>query len=252
MGLVSWWEERKKKNIEQKINKYANRIFNLNTTHESREQIIMELCGIPGVNATRALLNRFKLTLHDNAIKDETEKEKVIKEIISRGEESIEPVKEFIRHSQEVSIPFDILGQLVDDDEFVNFTLDVLTTDEALFDDRVMEKRLDVMNVILHCKHKKIYEKVSKLINDDDDRIKIVALNILANQENIDEVRDKLLEMLVDPNTPPRLVSALIEIFSRKEWKLKGVKNKVEGMLPKEEYFINKDGIIRKRPGVNN
>ena len=238
MGLVSWWEERKKKNIEQKINKYANRIFNLNTTHESREQIIMELCGIPGVNATRALLNRFKLTLHDNAIKDETEKEKVIKEIISRGEESIEPVKEFIRHSQEVSIPFDILGQLVDDDEFVNFTLDVLTTDEALFDDRVMEKR--------------IYEKVSKLINDDDDRIKIVALNILANQENIDEVRDKLLEMLVDPNTPPRLVSALIEIFSRKEWKLKGVKNKVEGMLPKEEYFINKDGIIRKRPGVNN
>jgi len=242
-----WWEERKSKSLEKKITKYAVKICHINTTHEAREQIIYELSQIPGVNAVAALVNRFNLTLHDNPIKDESEKEKVAKEIVRRGDISIEPVKKYIKGAQEVSWPFDILRDLVSEEEFVKFAIEILTTEEALFDDRVIEKRLDVMKVLMPYKSSEIYKKVLKLVDDDDDRVKILALNILANQENIDEVREKLLAMMVDHETPPRLVRSIIDIFVAKEWKLTGYKNKVDSLLPHEEYFINKDGIIRKR-----
>ena len=185
--------------------------------------------------------------MHEKPIKDESEKEFVAQEVVSRGESSIEPVKEFIKESQNVSWPFDILKEIVAEDDFILFLLEVLTTEEALFDERVLEKRLDVMKVLKSHQHHKIYDKISILVDDDDDRVKILALEILADQENISGVREKLLDMMVDDETPPRLVRTLIEIFARKEWKLTGVKNKVEAMLPREEYFINKDGIIRRR-----
>ena len=96
----SWWERFKEKKELKRIKKYAYKISNINTTHETREQIIYELCKIPGLESTHALLNRYDLTLHEKPIKDESEKEHIAKEIVSRGDLAIEPVKEFINKSQ--------------------------------------------------------------------------------------------------------------------------------------------------------
>jgi hypothetical protein len=117
----------------------------------------------------------------------------------------------------------------------------------VLFDEQVIEKRLLVLEALSGHKNKGIYEKVRILINDDDDRVKISALNILADQDNIDEVRESLLETLVDEETSPRIIKNLVDIFVKKEWKLTGHKNRVLEIIAGDSHYINKSGVIRKR-----
>ena len=74
MGIDTWWSNFKAKRQDRRIEKYGRKICHINTPHETRQQIISDLRRIPGEKASAALIKRYDLTLHENPIKDETEK----------------------------------------------------------------------------------------------------------------------------------------------------------------------------------
>ncbi|HOW16718.1 MAG TPA: hypothetical protein PK443_03310, partial [bacterium] len=90
------------------------------------------------------LLERFSVSVQ-NSIKDAEEKNTIKDFIISLGDRSIEPVKSYIAKSHIVAHPIEILFELMDKDSVLTFLNDMLTTDDTLFDDPVVEKRIEVL-----------------------------------------------------------------------------------------------------------
>ncbi|MFH1223623.1 MAG: hypothetical protein V1647_04700 [Pseudomonadota bacterium] len=185
----------------------------------------------------------------DNSIKDAEEKEFIRKYIISLGNTAIEPTREFIRNKYAVAHPIEILIELIGKKETLDFLDTVLTTEDTLFDDPLVEKRIEILKQFAGYTHAIVLSKVFTFLNDSDDRLVIAAIRfirdyVFSENEDFEKVRDAMINKFLEDETSMRIRIEILNVFVEQEWKAAGFKKRFEEMLP-EGYYVNSQGYIK-------
>jgi len=193
-------------------------------------------------------INRFSITI-SNSIKDFEEKDKIKDLLISYNQRSIEPLKDYIRKEYHIAYPISVLEVLIGEQETLNFLNSVLTTDDTLFDDKLVEKRVDILKYFEGRTMFELLDKVMVFLNDSDDRLVIAAIRFLRDYDfsknlNIESISENIIKKFLDENTSVRIRLELINILVEHEWKVSGYKKRIEEVLP-EGYYITSQGYVR-------
>ncbi len=195
------------------------------------------------------LLERFSISVQ-NSIKDAEEKNMIKDFIISLGDKSIEPVKSYIVKSHVVAHPIEILFELMNKDAVLMFLNDILTTDDTLFDDPVVEKRIEVLKHFAGETNSNVLSKAGVYLNDSDDRLVIASIRFVRdyvftdNDPDMERIQEVMLNKFIDEETSMRIKIELLNVFMEQNWKVHNNKKRIEEILP-EGYFINAQGYIR-------
>ncbi len=195
------------------------------------------------------LLERFTVAA-DNSIKDADEKNAIKNYMISLGEPVLAPVKDFIRKSHVVAHPIEILFALVDENSALEFLDGMLTTDDTLFDDPIVEKRIEVLKHFAGSTHFNVLSKVSTYFNDSDDRLVIASIRFVRDyvfddkNQDVENIQEIMMNKFLDEETSMRIKIEILNVFIEQEWKITISKKRFEEMLP-DGYFINAQGYVK-------
>ena len=194
------------------------------------------------------LLGRFTVAA-DNSIKDAEEKNEIMEYLVSVGTPAIETIKNFINKSHVVAYPIEVLFRLLNKEAVLDFLEGTITTETTLFDDALVEKRIEVLKHFAGETHPNMLSKTLTYLNDPDDRLVIAAIRfiqeyIFDKSDDLGPVQDLMINKYLDPETSMRIKIELLNVFINKEWKVAGHKKQFEELLP-EGYFINAQGYLR-------
>lgn len=195
------------------------------------------------------LLGRFTVSA-DNSIKDADEKNTLKNYLVSLGDRVIEPVKDFVRKSHIIAHPIEILFSLMDEEKVLEFLDSLLTTDDTLFDDPVVEKRIEVLKHFAGSTHSNVLSKVATYFYDSDDRLVIASIRFVRDyvfsekDSDIEKIQEIMIGKLVDEETSMRIKIELLNVFIDQEWKVTTSKKKIEEILP-QGYYLNAQGLIK-------
>ena len=185
-----------------------------------------------------------------NSIKDDEEKAYIIDFLISLGDIVITPIKQFIEKQHVIAHPIEIMLAIVGKDQTLGFLDSVLTTEDTLFDDPLVEKRIEILKQFAGSTHEPVLSKALIFINDSDDRLVIASTRFIRDyvfkhgDSAMDDVAQILTVKFVDQDTSARIRMELLNVFVTQEWKIKGVKKQFEELLP-DGYYINSQGYTR-------
>lgn len=193
-------------------------------------------------------LQRISITV-SNSIKDDEEKAYISAFLIELGELVVPPVKHFIEKQHIIAHPIEVMLSVVGKEETLNFLDTVLTTEDTLFDDPLVEKRIEILKQFAGSTHESVLNKAIVFLNDSDDRLVIASIRFIRDYIfRDDDLMEKVLELVttkfVDQDTSSRIRIELLNVFIAQEWKVKGVKKQFEELLP-EGYYINSQGYLR-------
>jgi len=193
-------------------------------------------------------LDRLAISV-DNSIKDAEEKEHIKGYLISLGETVIEPTKDFIRAKHLIAHPIEVLVELIGKKETLDFLDTVLTTEDTLFDDPLVEKRIEILKQFAGSTYSSVLSKAFTFLNDSDDRLVIATIRfirdyVFSDNEDFEKVRDAMINKFLEEDTSMRIKIEILNVFVEQEWKAAGFKKRFEELLP-EGYYINSQGYIR-------
>jgi hypothetical protein len=193
-------------------------------------------------------LQRISITV-SNSIKDDEEKAYISAFLTELGEIVIPPIKHFIEKQHVIAHPIEIMQAITGKNETLDFLDSVLTTEDTLFDDPLVEKRIEILKQFAGSTHESVLGKAIIFLNDSDDRLVIASIRFIRDYVfKNDNVMEKVLELVttkfVDQETSARIRIELLNVFIAQEWKVRGVKKQFEELLP-EGYYINSQGYVR-------
>lgn len=193
-------------------------------------------------------LSRFNVAI-SNSIKDDEEKKHIKDYLESLGESVLAPTKIFINKNHIIAYPIEILNTIMGKEKTLEFLNTVLTTEDTLFDDPLVEKRIEILKQFAGSTHPEVLSKALVFLNDSDDRLVIASIRfirdyVFAEGKEMDKVAELMALKFVDPETSARIRIELLNVFIEQEWKVSGVKKQFEELLP-EGYYINTQGFVR-------
>ena len=192
-------------------------------------------------------LERFSIAA-DNSIKDAEEKHYIKDYLITLGDKVIGPLKDFIAKQYSVAYPIEVLVQLEGRKECLDFLDSVLTMEDTLFDDPLVEKRIEILKHFAGDTHASVLKKAQVFLNDSDDRLVIAAIRFIRDyafkdEKEFESVRDKLVEKFQEADTSARIRMEILNVFVEQEWKVSSSKT-FEELLP-EGYYVNAQGYLK-------
>ena len=193
-------------------------------------------------------LSRLSIAV-SNSIKDDEEKGYIKDYLESLGQAVVEPIEQFITKNHVIAYPIEILRSIIGKEKTLDFLNIVLTTEDTLFDDPLVEKRIEILKQFAGATHSDMLSKAKIFLNDSDDRLVIAAIRFIrdyafSDDEDMDKITEAMALKFVDPETSARIRIELLNVFLEQEWKVFGVKKQFEELLP-EGYYINTQGFIR-------
>jgi len=211
---------------------------------EARQKAIQQLGEMDFPEATTSLLARFTITV-DPQTTDTDEKEHVFGLIRARGDAAVEPVRAFLRRTDQASSwAMRLLRELLPADRYVTTVVEHLDELGAAYT-RDPEKKLVLLQEAESLEDLRIAPTVLPFLEDMADDVKIAALRALG-PKSYPEAREPMLTLLTAPDTARRVQTAAIEAIARSGFGVQGYREKVEALLP-EPFFVDKAGILKRR-----
>jgi len=184
----------------------------------------------------------------DNSIKDAEEKQYIKEYLKSLGEKIVPALKSFIQKEYAVAHPIEVLLHIDGKKQCLDFLDAVLTIEDTLFDDPLVEKRIEILKHFAGETHSSVLKKAEFFLNDSDDRLVIASIRfirdyVFADANEFEAVRDKLVEKFMDVETSARIRMEILNVFVEQEWKVSTSKT-FEDLLP-EGYYVNAQGFLK-------
>ena len=184
----------------------------------------------------------------NNSIKDAEEKQYIKDYLKSLGEKIIPTLKEFIKKQYAIAHPIEVLVHIEGKKQSLDFLDAVLTTEDTLFDDPLVEKRIEILKHFAGETHSSVLKKAEFFLNDSDDRLVIASIRfirdyVFADANEFEAVRDKLVEKFMDAETSARIRMEILNVFVEQEWKVSTSKT-FEDLLP-DGYYVNAQGFLK-------
>ncbi len=211
---------------------------------EARQKAIQQLGEMEFPEATASLLARFTVAV-EPATTDTDEKEHVFGLIRARGEAAVEPIRTFLRRTDQASSwAVRLLRDILPADRYVTTVVDHLRELGEVYT-RDPEKKLVLLHESESLEDPHIAPTVLPFLEDMADDVKIAALRALGPRA-YPEAREPMLKLLTAPETARRVQTAAIEAIARSGFGVQGYREKVEALLP-EPFFVDKAGVLKRR-----
>jgi len=211
---------------------------------EARQKAIQQLGEMEFPEATASLLARFTITV-DPATTDTDEKEHVFGLIRSRGEAAVDPIRTFLRRSDQASSwAMRLLREILPADRYVTVVVEHLGELGEVYT-RDPEKKLVLLHEAESLEDPRLAPRLLPFLEDMADDVKIAGLRALGPKA-YPEAREPMLKLLTAPETARRVQTAAIEAIARSGFGVQGYREKVESLLP-EPFFVDKAGILKRR-----
>jgi HEAT repeat protein len=211
---------------------------------EARQKAIQQLGEMKYPEATASLLARFTITVEPQTT-DADEKEHVFELIRARGPAAVEPVRTFLRRTDQASSwAVRLLRDILPAEAFVTAVSEHLGELSDAYT-RDPEKKLVLLHESESLDDPRIAPRVLPFLEDMADDVKIAALRTLAPRA-YPEAREPMLKLLTAPETARRVQTGAIEALARSGFGVQGYREKVESLLP-EPFFVDKAGILKRR-----
>jgi HEAT repeat protein len=231
-----------KRSSGSQIDKLVKRLTETAGEDAPRVEAAQKLNDIDSPEATYALARRF--TMSSKVItQDIEEKRMVVRMLVDKGERAVDPILRFLKSHHHVEWPVQALAQILPTEQLVPKLVDVLEK-VALNPFTSPEHRSSLIKAMHGHVTPEIAETLKRSLEDDDDDVRIAALQALA--EVGEDFRDSLLEALIHADDRPRIRIAVAELFADKDWPVKGYRPSVEASLP-SGFYVTAKGLIRRR-----
>ncbi|PYS42396.1 MAG: hypothetical protein DMG14_04050 [Acidobacteria bacterium] len=194
-------------------------------------------------DALYALLKRFTIS-SKNITQDIEEKRMVVRMLVEKGRDAVEPILRFLSTHQQVEWPVQALSEILPREELVPKLVGALEKVAAASAFTPPEHKADLIRAMRGHVTPEIAAVLRQFLSDDDDDVRIAAIEALA--EVGEDVREPLLEAFLEAEDRPRIRIKIAEIFADHDWPVKGYRPKVEQALP-GGFSVTAKGLIRRR-----
>ena len=190
-----------------------------------------------------ALLKRF--TISSNVIsQDIEEKRMVVRMLVEKGEEAIEPIFRFLRAYHNVEWPVQALSEILPRQQLVPKLVEILEKVAAASEFTPPEHKSDLIRAMRGHVTPEIAKVLRQFLSDDDDDVRIAAIDAIA--EVGEDMREPLLEAFLEVDDRPRIRIKIAETFADHEWPVKGYRPKIEQTLP-DGFHLTAKGLVRRK-----
>jgi hypothetical protein len=252
MSLATWWAERKHRRTAKAIARHRKRIKNKFGFGEDRQRAIEFFRSLGGRDGASGLLERFMVNI-DHTIRDEEEKEQVFKTLSGLDPGVVVPaIEDFLNRRDAprvpVTWPLKLLATVASPAEAVAAIRRALERMGTSYT-QDPERKVLLVSSLADYSEPGVTDALVPFLRDHRDEVQLEALSALTRRKE-EGCRETLLTMLVEPETPPRLRSAIAEALQTLGWDVKGFRKKVEEVLP-AGMFVDRSGHIKGRtPGA--
>lgn len=207
-----------------------------------RIEAAQKLADMDAPEAIFALAKRF--TISSKVItQDIEEKRMVVNMLAAKGERAVEPLLRFLKTYHQVEWPVQALARILPTEELIPKLVGVLE-DLAQNPFTSPEHRSSLIKAMQGHITPQIAAVLKKSLEDDDDDVRIAAVHAVA--EMGESEREFLLEAFVRAADRPRIRIAIAEVFTDRDWAVKGYRPTMEANLP-EGFHITAKGHIRRK-----
>src|SRR5262249_25913808 len=190
-----------------------------------------------------ALLKRF--TISSKVItQDIEEKRMVVRMLVEKGRDSVEPILRFLSTHHQVEWPVQALSEILPREELVPKLVNALEKVAAASAFTPPEHKSDLIRAMRGHVTPEIAAVLKQFLADDDDDVRIAAIEAIS--EVGEEMRETLLQAFLEADDRPRIRIKIADIFGDHDWPVKGFRPKVEQALP-EGFHVTAKGLIRRR-----
>ena len=194
-------------------------------------------------DALFGLLKRF--TMSSNVItQDVEEKRMVVRMLVEKDREAVEPILRFLRSHHNVEWPVQALSEILPKEELVPKLVEILDKVAAASEFTPPEHKSDLIRAMRGHVTPEIASVLRQFLSDPDDDVRIAAIEGIS--EVGEEVREPLLEAFLEAGDRPRIRIKIAETFADREWPVKGFRPKIEETLP-EGFHLTAKGLVRRK-----
>ncbi len=243
MGLKDLFAGWSSRSSEKTLARNIARLTSQNAQHEDRLRAAEILIEMDTEEAYLGLLKRYDMTL-EKGYMDRDEKSYVKELLVSRGKAVVEPVRKFLKQSNNVNWPERILADVLgDDSEVVSVLLDVLESERDAGDMKGPKRAKLLGLLIKYPPDPRISEKAASFLHDFDESVRFTAVEVLDAQGDGNHVKELVEVMVGDEEESGRVRMRILETLVRHKWPIGKWRPKVAAWLP-EGYAVKGKRII--------
>ena len=158
-------------------------------------------------------------------------------------DEAVAPIKEFIQNGISITWPLKALGELLPDEECLEFVCRVLS-DMGPSYIRMPEKKITLINFLADYQHPLVADTLLSFLEDFDPEVVILTVQVLSKMKE-ERARAPFLELLCDEEEEnPRLKKMIAQEFKQLNWKVREYRERVKENLP-PGFNVDRVGYIR-------
>jgi HEAT repeat protein len=189
------------------------------------------------------LLKRFKIS--SNVItQDIEEKRMVVRMLVEKNRDAVQPILRFLRAHHNVEWPVQALSEILPREELVPKLVEILDKVAAASEFTPPEHKADLIRAMRGHVTPEIASVLRQFLTDADDDVRIAAIEAIS--EIGEEVREPLLEAFLEADDRPRIRIKIAEVFTDRDWPVKGFRPKIEETLP-EGFHLTAKGLVRRK-----
>jgi len=235
----------KDKREQRTFDKNLRRVLRKTRAKDERmDESIHFLAELGSDEAITGLLRRYDVTIKSESM-DRFEKELIHDLLVAKGERVKDPVCGFLRMSENVTWPIQILRSITPEEEVVSQCLEVLA-EELSKDTFKPDKKVRLLELLEDHADERIPPVVAEGLKDFDETVRFGAVETLFAQGD-EAAREPLLQCLVDPEEESRRIKKrIVAGFVEKGWTVRGFRKGVEAQLESHQW-VDRQGSIRQR-----
>ncbi len=229
---------------ERQISRVLKQVTQTHGDPATRVAAMERLAGWKIPAAATALLRRFTIQVPQETM-DLEEKKYTVQLLTEMGRAAVEPILSFLRTESEVTWPVRVLREVLPREEFLAALKDTLERLESTYT-RWPEAKVVLIEHLPDEAFPLVRETLLRFLEDEDDDVCVAAAYYLARTGD-DEIRERLIETLLNAEARPRVRGRIFELFCDREWGVKGYRKRVEEII-QEPFYLTARGTVKRRP----
>lgn len=232
-----------KKDPAAEIKKLVHRATQKFGPPDTRARALEQLREMGTPESIRAILQRFEVRV-DPGITDDEEKQYVFETIVETGQAAVEPIRDFLRKTEQPTWALRALAELVSVEETVQTVLDVLEHEGPDYT-RDPEKKITLLKYLEQHQDSRIVPGAVPFLQDMSEDVRVAAVSLIASQPADESAAEPLIKALLQANedSSERMKRSIAEGLRSLELSVKGHTPSVEAALP-QGYSVNKAGVV--------
>jgi len=229
--------------LKFRIERNTKKLLERYAQSEARMEAAEKLRSIGTPQAIFSLARRFTATA-DNLGTDQEEKRFIRDMLIGFGDESVEPLKRYLKTYDKVTWAIEALNKLEPPEKVIPFLFEILHEGDPVYIRG--EKATQILKVLENLQKPEVVDGVIPCLESSDDTVRVGAVECLEAYADAERAREQLLRALVNPEEDSARVRIRIaEAFERLGWEVKGFRKKVAEVLPEPFRVTTKGRITR-------